>query len=442
MKALGIVGLLFVTGAGCYREYGPGPMAPMGYIQPEPVAVGGPPGGAVDPGYAYDEPTAQDPDQPGYPAGYPQGYPADTEAGAPAGDAGGGGGEAMGNVTDAQIDATLAPYGDWVQSEEYGRVWRPSATVVGASFTPYETCGSWVWTDYGWTYNCDWDWGWLPFHYGQWDWLDGGWGWIPDNTWGPGWVDWRYGSGYVGWRPRPPRDHRGSRAYGQVVLDRHSRPRESDWRFIPEHSLGRRIRGNLVNTSSALAGTSVVARPPVRGARTVSAASLFNRRPGANRVTPYTPPVQNGRPAYRGQRDTFDNRTYPRGTQPRYDNRGAYQPPRDAYQPNRGAYQQPNRGVYQQPNRGAYQQPNRGAYQPRGNYNPPARGTSQPSRGTYSPPSRPSSGYSRPAPPSSSTSRPSPSTSRPSSSSSGSSRGSSSSSGSSRGSSGGSRGRR
>ncbi len=421
----------------------------MGNIQPDPVAVAGPPGGAVDPGYAYDQPSAQDPALPGYPAGYPEGYPAGGEDGQPAdpyaASASGGGGDEMGSVTDAQIDATLAPYGQWAESEEYGRVWRPDATVVGAGFTPYETCGSWVWTDYGWTYNCDFNWGWLPFHYGNWDFFDGGWAWIPDYTWGPGWVDWRYGGGYVGWRPSRPRDvvrdHRGNRPY----VPKSSREgRDSHWRFVAEQSLGRgRVHGNLVSPSRGLPATATVSRPPFRGQYTVSAAQLMSRGRGvASRTNPYTA----GRPAYRGQQNvgrypsTFDNRSYPRGVQPpRYSgSRPAYPPRGDGRQPTRvepGRTYQPPRGNSNpyQPSRG-YNPPARGTYnppaRPSGGYNPPSR----PSGGTYSPPSRPSApsrpsggSYSPPSRPSSSSSSSSGSSSRGSSSSGSSSRGSSSS---------------
>src|SRR3569623_1147146 len=78
-------------------------------------------------------------------------------------------GYTMGPVTDGEIDSTLGNYGDWGEDPDYGRVWRPYATVVGVDFTPYETCGSWAWTDWGYSFNCDWDWGWLPFHYGRWN---------------------------------------------------------------------------------------------------------------------------------------------------------------------------------------------------------------------------------------------------------------------------------
>jgi hypothetical protein len=100
---------------------------------------------------------------------------------------------------------TLSPYGDWVYVGSYGRVWRPSAAVVGAGFRPYGTGGNWVYTDYGWSWESDYDWGWAPFHYGRWL-LDPvyGWVWVPGDTWGPAWVDWRFGGGYVGWAPLAP----------------------------------------------------------------------------------------------------------------------------------------------------------------------------------------------------------------------------------------------
>jgi hypothetical protein len=111
------------------------------------------------------------------------------------------------------FEGALTPYGDWVFVNDYGRVWRPSPDVVGVGFRPYATGGHWVYTDYGWSFESDWDWGWAPFHYGRW-FLDQvyGWVWVPDSTWGPAWVDWRYGDGYVGWAPIAP--HGVSISYG------------------------------------------------------------------------------------------------------------------------------------------------------------------------------------------------------------------------------------
>jgi hypothetical protein len=104
---------------------------------------------------------------------------------------------------------TLTPYGDWVVTSSYGRVWHPHASVVGVDFVPYASSGRWVHTDMGWEFDAPWDWGWLPFHYGRW-YLDDayGWVWVPGDVWAPAWVEWRYGGGYIGWAPLgPPRWH-------------------------------------------------------------------------------------------------------------------------------------------------------------------------------------------------------------------------------------------
>ena len=77
----------------------------------------------------------------------------------------------------------LDPYGQWVQTPEYGTVWIPNA---GPGFQPYATNGHWVITEYGNTWVSDYAWGWGPFHYGRW-YQDRyrGWAWIPGRDWGP-----------------------------------------------------------------------------------------------------------------------------------------------------------------------------------------------------------------------------------------------------------------
>jgi hypothetical protein len=128
-----------------------------------------------------------------------------------------------------QFQGALSPYGEWVNDPSYGQVWVPSSSVVGADFSPYASGGHWVFTDDGWTWYSDWDWGWAPFHYGRWIDLTGyGWSWIPGSVWGPGWVSWRCGGGYAGWAPLPPR--------GVTV----GPPRgiRSPWHFTLAHEIG------------------------------------------------------------------------------------------------------------------------------------------------------------------------------------------------------------
>lgn len=96
----------------------------------------------------------------------------------------------------------LGPYGDWWWNDTWGWVWSPS---VGLGWRPY-TVGHWVWTqDWGWLWVSNEPFGWACFHYGRWVWLDdAGWVWVPGRVWGPGWVMWRTGPGYIGWVPMGP----------------------------------------------------------------------------------------------------------------------------------------------------------------------------------------------------------------------------------------------
>ncbi|HTE50347.1 MAG TPA: DUF6600 domain-containing protein [Kofleriaceae bacterium] len=144
-------------------------------------------------------------------------------------------GPVTGTVSVDLFQDALSPYGLWIRNPDYGRVWIPSAAVVGADFTPYATGGRWEYSTAGWMFVSDWDWGWAPFHYGRW-YLDPfyGWAWVPDTLWAPAWVDWRIGGGLIGWAPLPPtfprrplRDHRtrwvfvGERDFRRPVIGRH-----------------------------------------------------------------------------------------------------------------------------------------------------------------------------------------------------------------------------
>lgn len=96
----------------------------------------------------------------------------------------------------------LSPYGDWILTRDHGWAWFPRDVRPG--WRPYRD-GRWVMTDYGWTWASYEPFGWATYHYGRWtrDWRFG-WLWVPGNTWGPAWVSWQSGGGYVGWAPLPP----------------------------------------------------------------------------------------------------------------------------------------------------------------------------------------------------------------------------------------------
>jgi hypothetical protein len=151
-----------------------------------------------------------------------------------------------------QFQNDLAPYGSWVNDPTYGNVWSPYASTVGADFVPYASRGHWIMSEYGWTWVSDWSWGWAPFHYGRWTTIAGrGWSWIPGTMWGPAWVSWRSGNGYVGWSPLPPR---GAPLFAGTGA-------RSPWRFTTAAGLGA-TRPSFVSSRylpSLFARTTVVA---------------------------------------------------------------------------------------------------------------------------------------------------------------------------------------
>lgn len=98
----------------------------------------------------------------------------------------------------------LSPYGDWIYTTDNGYVWRPYFDNP-ESFRPYSSGGNWVYTNYGWTWNSNYEWGWAAFHYGRWN-FDNylGWTWIPGYEWAPAWVSWGSYDDCWGWAPMGP----------------------------------------------------------------------------------------------------------------------------------------------------------------------------------------------------------------------------------------------
>lgn len=109
---------------------------------------------------------------------------------------------AQAGVSFSAFYSNLSPYGSWQVSAQYGRVWQPSVYYSG--WNPYYD-GHWVYTDYGWTWVSDYQWGAIPYHYGTWV-ADPyyGWVWVPGYTWAPSWVVFRTGPDYIGWAPVSP----------------------------------------------------------------------------------------------------------------------------------------------------------------------------------------------------------------------------------------------
>ncbi|MCA1828875.1 MAG: hypothetical protein LC689_18280 [Myxococcales bacterium] len=152
---------------------------------------------------------------------------------------------------DFQNDAQLSWNGEWIDTAEYGRVWRP--TRVSNDWQPYEY-GRWVWTDAGWAWVSDEPFGWAVYHYGRWAWLaDAGWTWIPGRVWAPAWVAWRWGDGYAAWCPLGP----SGRVYEQP----------SRWVYVGERHFLDPIRRNVVPVPQRVAvpirGRGPRAAPPI-----------------------------------------------------------------------------------------------------------------------------------------------------------------------------------
>lgn len=71
----------------------------------------------------------------------------------------------------------LASNGTWVKDEQYGQVWLPNS--VDPDWAPYQN-GQWIWlSEWGWTWVDDQPWGFAPFHYGRWAFINNHWCWVP-----------------------------------------------------------------------------------------------------------------------------------------------------------------------------------------------------------------------------------------------------------------------
>lgn len=78
----------------------------------------------------------------------------------------------------------LQSYGDWINTDTYGWLWRPHTSVIStyADWAPYRY-GQWTWCPpYGWTWVGYEPWGWAPYHYGRWVFHNGYWAWVPRST--------------------------------------------------------------------------------------------------------------------------------------------------------------------------------------------------------------------------------------------------------------------
>lgn len=99
----------------------------------------------------------------------------------------------------------MKPHGKWIEDKEHGKVWQPSVVVIDTDWRPYCNEGHWVWTNCGWYWQSNYEWGNYAFHYGRWvRHAQHRWVWVPDCTWGPAWVSWRECDDAWGWAALPP----------------------------------------------------------------------------------------------------------------------------------------------------------------------------------------------------------------------------------------------
>ncbi|MGQ0457258.1 MAG: DUF6600 domain-containing protein [Hyphomicrobium sp.] len=149
----------------------------------------------------------------------------------------------------------MLEHGVWVQDPDYGWVWYPASR--GPDWRPYYR-GRWVHTsEYGWYWDSYEPWGWAAYHYGRWVFtVTYGWVWVPDDEWGPGWAEWRYGGGYVGWQPMPPR--RKPSSSGASVS---ASAQASGWVFVDQASFASGdLEGRALPSSKSAAAIEATTR--------------------------------------------------------------------------------------------------------------------------------------------------------------------------------------
>lgn len=142
----------------------------------------------------------------------------------------------------------LTPYGDWMETSDYGYVWRPYESERARDWRPY-TNGRWVYSDVGWMWVSEEPFGWAAYHYGRWTRLRGiGWVWVPGDTWAPAWVSWRKSNDYVGWAPLPPEARFEARSGIHNWADSYYDIGPEQYCFVPTRQFGtQRIAQAVVN---------------------------------------------------------------------------------------------------------------------------------------------------------------------------------------------------
>jgi hypothetical protein len=145
------------------------------------------------------------------------------------------------NTSYATFYRKLDPYGDWMETSDYGYVFQPRQAAQARDWRPY-TNGHWVYTDAGWTWISDEQFGWATYHYGRWIRLRSvGWVWVPGEQWAPAWVSWRKGNEYVGWAPLPPEAQFDRQTGIRNWADSYYDIGPEQYAFVPANEFGRKL---------------------------------------------------------------------------------------------------------------------------------------------------------------------------------------------------------
>lgn len=132
----------------------------------------------------------------------------------------------------------LTPHGDWIYADDYGYVWQPTVASQ-PDWAPYSD-GYWAYTDAGWTWISNEDFGWATYHYGRWIRMHSRWVWVPGNEWAPAWVSWRQSDDYVGWAPLPPEASWSVNVGFNQWTDSYYDIGPSYYNFVPVNAFARR----------------------------------------------------------------------------------------------------------------------------------------------------------------------------------------------------------
>jgi len=191
----------------------------------------------------------------------------------------------------------LDEFGAWRVDAKWGALWTPHGLAAG--WAPYRS-GHWTWVElWGWTWIDDATWGFAPFHYGRWIYLDGGWSWVPgprqvNPTYAPALVVFVGGGGRggVAWFPIGP---------GEVYVPPYRCSSSYFARINPANT-----RPGYANRSAAGAVTAVPRKVFVRGQPIAPAAALIPpRQTSLAPVYGTAPPVAPVEESLSPRRDRF-----------------------------------------------------------------------------------------------------------------------------------------